>query len=61
MPGDGAGILAEFGGFALEAVDLLDDLDGQEDVVILELEQGIGVMEQNIGVKNVILLHEQMI
>ena len=60
-PGDGAGILAQFGGLALEAVNFLDDLDGQQDVVVLEVEQGIGVVEQDIGVKNVILLHEQMI
>ena len=59
--GDRAGVLAEFGGLALEAVNFLNDLNGQEDVVILELEQGIGVMEQDIGVKNVILLHERMI
>ena len=57
---DGAGVLAQFGGFALEAVDFLDDLNRQEDVVLLELEQRIGVMEQDIGIKDVILFHEQM-
>ena len=56
--GDRPGVLAQFGGLALEAVNFLDDLNGQEDVVILELEQGIGVMEQDIGIKNVILLHD---
>ena len=59
--GDGAGVLAEFGGLPLEAVDFLNDLNRQEDVVVLELEQRIGVMEQDIGVKNVVLFHERMI
>ena len=58
--GDGAGILAEFGGLPLKAVNFLDDLDRQEDIVVLELEQRIGVMEQDIGVKDVILFHERM-
>jgi hypothetical protein len=59
--GDRPSVLAEFGGFALKAVDFFNDLNGQEDVVILELEQGIGVMEQDIGIKNVILLHDGVI
>jgi hypothetical protein len=59
--GDRPGILAQFGGLALEVVNLLDDLDRQEDVVILELEQRIGVVEQDNGIKNVILLHKQRI
>ena len=55
---DGAGILAQFGGLALEAVNFLDHLDGEQHVVLLEREQGIGVVEQNVGIKNVILFHE---
>ena len=57
--GDGARVLAQLGGFPLEPVNLLDDLDRQEDIVLLEVEQGIGVMEQDIGVKNVVLFHER--
>jgi len=58
--GNKAGILAEFGGFALKAVNLLDDLDRQENMVILEIEERIGVMEQDVGVENVILFHGRM-
>jgi hypothetical protein len=59
LAGDGAGILAEFSGLALKTVNLLDDLDRKEDIVLLELEQRIRVMEQDIGVKDVVLFHEQ--
>ena len=48
---DGAGVLAKFGGFALETVDFLDDFDGKEDVVLLEIEQGVGVVEEDIGIE----------
>ena len=54
-----ARVLAQLGRFALEPVDLLDDLDRQQDVVIVELEQRIGVVQQNIGIKDVILFHAQ--
>ena len=59
--GDRPGVLTEFGGLALKAVDFLNDLNRQEDVVILELEQGVGIMEQDIGIKDVILLHDGVI
>ena len=38
----GAGVLAQFAGLALEAVNLLDDLDRQQDVVVLELNSELG-------------------
>ena len=47
-------ILAELGGFALEAVNLLDDLDGDQDVVVVKVEERVGVVENNVGVENVI-------
>ena len=53
-PRNGAGVLAEFGGFALEAVNLLDDLDGDQDIVVGEVEERVGVVENNVGVENVI-------
>jgi hypothetical protein len=52
--------LAQFGRFALKAVDFLNDLDRQQNFVLFETEKRIGVMEQDIGIKNVILFHEQM-
>ena len=54
-PGNGAGVLAQFGGLALEAVDFLDDFDGNQDIVVLEVEQGVGVVEEDVGVEDVIL------
>ena len=48
-------VLAEFRGFAFEAVNFLDDFYGDQDVVILEIEQRIGVVEQDVGVENVVL------
>jgi len=51
--------LAQLAGFAFETVYFLNDLDGQEDIVFLETEQGVGVVEQDIGIKDVILFHEQ--
>src|SRR5438552_11544383 len=53
-PGHGAGILAALGGFPFEAVDFLDYLDGYEDMIVFEIERGIGVVEEDVGIKNVI-------
>ena len=57
--GDRPRVLTKFGGLPLQTVDFLNDLNGQEDVVVLELEQRIGVMEQYVGIKDVVLLHDQ--
>ena len=35
-PRNGAGVLAQFGGFAFEPVNFLDDFDGNQDVVVLQ-------------------------
>jgi hypothetical protein len=50
-------VLAALGGFAFEAVDFFDDFDREQDVIVLEAEEGVGVVEENVGVENVIL-HE---
>jgi hypothetical protein len=57
-PGDGTGILSEFVGLAFEPVDFFDDLYRQENRVILELEEGVGVVEQDVGVEDVVFLHK---
>jgi len=59
--GDGAGILAQLSGLSLKVIDFLNDLYGEEDIVILELEQGIGIMEQDISVEDVVLFHARRI
>ena len=51
---DGSGILAELGRFALEPVDFLDDFNGNEDVIVFEAEDGVGVVEEDVGVEYVI-------
>ena len=38
-PRNRARVLAQFGGFALETVNLLDDFDGNQDVVFFETEK----------------------
>ena len=53
-PRNRAGVLAQLGGFALEPVNFLDDLNGNEDGVFLETEQRIGIVEENVGIKDVI-------
>ena len=53
-PRNRARVLAEFGGFALEAVNLLDDFDGDQDIIVREVEEGVGVVKDNIGVEDVI-------
>src|ERR1035437_9461061 len=56
-PRNRARIAAQLGGLALEAVNLLDDLDGHEDIVFLKIDERIRVVEQNIGIQNIIF-HE---
>jgi hypothetical protein len=53
--GDGTGVLAAFAGLALELVDLLDDLDGDQDLIVLEVQEGVGVVEEDVGVEDVVL------
>ena len=53
-PRNRARVLAELGGFALEPVNFLDDFDGNQDVVFREAEQRIGVVEEDVGVEDVI-------
>ena len=51
---DGARIGATLGGFTFEPVDLLDDFNGNQDIMLLKTEDGIGVVKKNVGVENVI-------
>ena len=51
---DGAGVGPTLGGFTLEPVDLLDDFDGKEDIVILKVENRIGVVKKNVGIEDII-------
>src|SRR5207245_10141557 len=49
-----AGVLAALGGIAFEAVDLLNNFNRDDDVVVLDAEEGAGIVRQYVGVKNVI-------
>lgn len=51
---DGAGVLAEFGGFAFEASDLFEHFDWDQNPVFLEAEEGVWIVEENVRVENVI-------
>src|SRR5258708_36949341 len=49
-----AGVAAALGGLlALDGVELLKDLDRNRQVVVLELEDRLGAVEQNVRVQNV--------
>ena len=54
QPRDRPCVLAAVAGFPLEAVDLLDDFDGNEDAVILKAEERVRVVEQDVGVEDVV-------
>ena len=47
-------VLAKFGGFALETVNFLDDFDGNQNAVFVEAQKRIGIVQQDVGVENVI-------
>jgi len=49
---DGSGVSAEVVVVGLEGVELLDDFEGDDDLVVGEHEQGIGVVEQDVGVED---------
>src|SRR4029079_6363087 len=42
---------------ALELVDLLDDVDGNDDVVVVEAEQRPRIVQQDVGVEDEVLFH----
>src|SRR5207237_9456383 len=48
-------VATQLGEVALELVDLLDDVDGDDDVVVFELEESARVVEQDVGVEDVVL------
>ena len=58
---DGARVAAALGAFALELVDLLDDVDRDDDVVVLEPEDGVRVVEQDVRVEDVVLLQGEAV
>src|SRR4029450_288075 len=41
----------------LELVDLLDDVDGNDDVVVVEAEQRPRIVQQDVGVEDEVLFH----
>lgn len=47
---DGAGVLAKLVGFAFEPVDFLDDFDRDQDVVVLKTDEGVGVVQEDVGI-----------
>src|SRR6185369_3202388 len=42
---------------ALELVDLLDDVDGNDDVVVVKAEQRPRIVQQDVGVEDEVLFH----
>jgi hypothetical protein len=56
----GAGGATELGEVALEGVDLLDHVDRDDHHVLLEAEQGLRVVQQDVGVEDEALLQRQV-
>ena len=54
-PRHGARVLAEFGGLALEAVNFLNDFDGNQDMIVLKAQQRMRIVQEDIGVNDVVL------
>src|SRR5207248_106715 len=48
-------VAAQLGEIALELVDLPEEVDGDDDVVVFELEEGPRIVEQDVGVEDVVL------
>jgi len=55
-----ARITAQLGGLALETVNLLDDFDGHEDIVLLKIDERVWVVQQDVGIKNVVFHFEKI-
>src|SRR4051812_18832215 len=58
--GNGARILPKLTGFPFEAVYFFNDLDGKQNVIVFETEQRVGIVQENVGIKNIIFFHELM-
>jgi hypothetical protein len=56
-PCDLARVAPALGALAFELVDLLDAVNRDDDVVVLEAKDRAGVVEENVRVEDVILLH----
>lgn len=55
---DGAGAPSTLGAFAFEFVDLFNGVDRNNEVVVLEFEDGVGIVKKDVGVENVVFPHE---
>ncbi len=55
MTDDGSGVAAQIVGVGLELIQFLDDIEGDDDLVVGEHEQGVGIVQQNVRVQNEML------
>ena len=60
-PYDMARVTAALRPLAFELVDLFDDVDRNDDVVVVEAKNRVGVMKQDVRVEDVVLLHPVVI
>src|SRR6185503_5712772 len=54
---DGPRIAPAFVRFALEVIDLFENVNGDDEIVVLELEDGVRVVQKDVGIDDVIFLH----
>jgi hypothetical protein len=48
-------VLPPIARFSLEAVDLLDDFDGNENPILLEAQKGVRIVQEDVRVEDVVL------
>ena len=52
---DGASVRSPLGLFVLEFVSLAEHIDGDPNVIFGKSIDGMGIMQENIGIKNIVL------
>ncbi len=55
MADDGSGVAAQVVGVGFEFVQFLDDIEWDDDFVVGEHEEGVGIVKQDVGVENEVL------
>jgi hypothetical protein len=60
IAGDLARVAPQLGEIPLELVDLFYDVDRDDDVVVFELEECAGIVEQDVGVEDVVLAQPRL-
>ena len=55
--GNASGVLAKLRGLAFEPVYFFDDFDRKENFMFVEAEERIGIVKEDVGIKDVVFFH----